>query len=158
MKKILKYSGIVILAVFVIIQFIRPELNDGGYESVASFEKETRVSKDIAAILKTNCYDCHSNQTDYPWYSNVSPVSLWLEDHVNHAKGELNVSVWDTYSIKRKEHKLEEVIEMVNSGEMPLNSYTWIHGNLEENDKVLLIQWATLAQIQYQKLMEVSTK
>ena len=156
MKKIIKFILIIALVALIIIQFIRPEINNGGYESVAFFEAEAKPSVEVAVILKQNCYDCHSNQTQYPWYSYVAPFSFWLEDHIKHGKGEFNVSKWDTYSLKRKEHKMEEVVEMVKKGEMPLDSYTWIHGNLEEGDKELLLQWASMAQMQYQELMNAS--
>lgn len=158
MKKIVKYFLILALAAFVIMQFIRPDKNEGGYESVATFEAETKPSEEIKAILKTNCYDCHSNQTVYPWYAEIAPVSYWLQDHIKHGKGHFNVSVWDTYSIKKKDHKLEELIEMVEEGEMPLDSYTWLHGDLSKEDTKALLQWATLARLKYAEQLKVSTK
>ena len=66
----------------VVIQFIRPDKNESGYESVAFFENEVQPSPEIQEILRTNCYDCHSNQTVYPWYAQVAPISYWLDDHV----------------------------------------------------------------------------
>ena len=158
MKKVIKFVLIIALGALIVIQFIRPELNNGGYESVAFFEAEAKPSIEVATILKESCYDCHSDQTQYPWYSYVAPISFWLEDHIKHGKGEFNVSKWDSYSLKRKEHKLEEVLEMVKAGDMPLDSYTWVHGNLEENDKQLLLQWASAAQIQYKELMRAASK
>ncbi len=157
-KKIIKIVLVLALFALIAIQFIRPEKNSEGYKSVATFEAETKPSAEVATILKQNCYDCHSNQTQYPWYSEVAPFSLWLADHIEHGKKHFNVSDWSNYSIKKKEHKLEELVEMVEKDEMPLQSYTIIHGNLSENDKKLLLQWAGLARLQYKHQLEVSSK
>jgi len=158
MKKIIKYVLIIALIALVVMQFIRPEKNNAGYDSVAAFEAETKPSVVVAGILKDNCYDCHSNQTKYPWYAEIAPFSYWLEDHIKHGKGDFNVSKWEDYSLKKKDHKLEEVIEMVEKGEMPLDSYTWIHGNLSEEDKTLLLQWVALARMQYKAQLEITSK
>lgn len=156
--KILKYFLIIALAAFIIIQFIRPNKNEGGYESVMAFENETKPSVQVATILKEQCYDCHSNQTQYPWYSEIAPASYWLADHIKDGKKHFNVSAWSEYSVKKKDHKLEELIEMVEEGEMPLDSYTWIHGKLEDDDKKLLLQWAGLVRLQYKDELQMSTK
>ncbi len=140
------------------IQFIRPIKNNEGYQSVALFEAETKPSEKVVVILKENCYDCHSNQTNYPWYAKVAPVSLWLEDHIKDGKRHFNASDWESYSVKKKEHKLEEFVEMVEEDEMPLQSYTIIHGDLSEEDKKVLLQWVGLARLQYKHILEVSSK
>ncbi|AVI51477.1 cytochrome C [Pukyongia salina] len=158
LKRILKILGYLGIVALIVIQFIRPEKNEAGYEAFKAFETETKPSDKVVGILKNNCYDCHSNHTNYPWYAEVAPFSLWLDDHVRHGKGDFNVSEWDSYSIKKKDHKLEELIEEVEEGNMPLDSYTWIHGDLSEDDKKLLIQWATLARLQYKNQLEVSSK
>jgi hypothetical protein len=158
MKKFLKYFAIAALIALVIIQFIRPDRNDGGYETVINFEKETKPSVEVAAILKEHCYDCHSHQTRYPWYAEIAPVSYWLADHIEEGNKELNVSEWDSYSVKKKDHKLEEVGEMIEKREMPLDSYTWLHGNLSEAERKLLIQWAALARLQYKEQLKISSK
>ena len=158
MIKFIKVLLVLALVALVAIQFIRPEKNSEGYKSVASFESETRPSAEVAAILKESCYDCHSNQTNYPWYAEVAPFSLWLEDHIIDGKKHFNVSDWNNYTIKKKEHKLEELVEMVEKDEMPLRSYTIIHGNLSENNKKLLLQWAGLARLQYKHQLKISSK
>lgn len=156
-RKVLKVLLVLALVALVAIQFIRPEKNNEGYKSVAFFEAETKPSAEVAAILKESCYDCHSNQTQYPWYAEVAPFSLWLEEHIIDGKKHFNVSAWNDYSVKKKEHKLEEFVEMVEKDEMPLRSYTIIHGNLSEDDKKLLLQWAGLARLQYKHQLEVSS-
>ena len=156
--KYLKQFLVLLLVVFVAIQFIKPEKNNDGYQSVALFEQEIVPTKEIASILKNNCYDCHSDQTNYPWYNNIAPLNYWLEEHIADGKRHFNVSVWDKYSARKKDHKLEELIEYVEEGEMPLDSYTWLHGNLSEKDTEFLIQWAQLSRITYQKQMLTISK
>ena len=123
-----------------------------------AFENETKPIEEVRAILKENCYDCHSNQTEYPWYSRIAPVSYWLDDHVEEGKEHFNMSAWESYSTKKKDHKLEELIEEVEEGEMPLDSYTWIHGNLGTEDQEQLIQWAQLVRMSYRADLKVSSK
>ena len=151
--KYLKYFSILLLLTLVVIQFIKPDKNNDGYQSVALFEKEIVPTKEIAMILKNNCYDCHSDQTNYPWYNNISPINYWLEEHIEDGKRHFNVSAWDAYSARKKDHKLEELIEYVEQGEMPLDSYTWLHGDLSNQDTQTLLQWAQLSRIKYQKQM-----
>jgi hypothetical protein len=93
--------------------------------------------------LKTSCYDCHSNKTAYPWYSNIQPVKWWLADHVNSGKRHLNFDEFNTYTTKKKLHKLDEITETINNGEMPLTSYTLIHSNakLSSTDKSEIEKW-----------------
>lgn len=147
MKRIIRIILIILLIALVAIQFIRPNKNNGGYDSIVEFEKETKPSTQVASLLKENCYDCHSNQSQYPWYSQIAPISFFMAEHIKEGKEELNLSNWKTYSLKKKDHKLEELIEMVEEHEMPLESYTWIHGDLREQDRSLLIQWATMARL-----------
>jgi len=158
MKKLIKYTLLGALIALVIIQFIRPDKNEAGYEAVKFFEIETKPSPTVAGILKENCYDCHSDHTRYPWYSEIAPLSYWLADHIKDGKRHFDASAWETYSIKKKDHKLEELIEMVEEGEMPLDSYTWLHGNLTEDETKLILQWATVARMQYKAQLEVSAK
>ncbi len=158
MKKILKIVVRILVAALIVIQFIRPDKNESGYESLNNFKTETNISDKVFSILKTNCFDCHSNQTVYPWYAEISPVSLWLEDHVNEGKEELNFSEWKNYSTKKKDHKLEELIEEVDEGEMPLDSYTWVHGKLPKDDHKVLLEWAALTRLKYQSELKVSAK
>lgn len=158
MKKLIKIFLILALIALIIIQFIRPEKNDGGYEGINAFEAETKPSEEVATILKENCYDCHSNHTEYPWYSQIAPFSYWQKEHIEDGKKHFNVSEWTNLSIKKKEHSLEEVIEMVEDDEMPLWSYTIIHGDITEAEKKLLLQWAGVARLQYKHQLEVSAK
>jgi hypothetical protein len=77
--------------------------------------------------MKAACYDCHSNQSTYPWYTNIQPVGWFVKDHIEDGKKHLNFSEFGTYTAKKQAHKLEECGEMIEKGEMPLSSYTIIH-------------------------------
>ena len=150
--KILKKILIGLLVVLVVIQFFRPEKNIDESNHLEAFLQETQPPTEVAAIMKTACYDCHSNHTVYPWYAEVAPVSFWLNDHIEHGKGHLNFSEWATYSKKKRDHKLEELIEEVEEDEMPLQSYTWVHGDakLTNAQKEALYDWAKRMRTIYQ--------
>lgn len=140
-----------LLIVFVIAQFFSPEKNAGSLTSVAAFEKETQPSEAVKQLLRTACYDCHSDATNYPWYNAITPVNYWLNSHIEEGKEHFNVSKWENLSIARKDHKFEELIEEVEEGEMPLASYTWTHSDANLTDAQLktLIDWASLVRTSY---------
>ncbi len=141
MKRKILYGLVIIL---VAIQFIRPAKNQSDVISSNDITKAYTVPADIDLILKKACNDCHSNNTVYPWYSNIQPVAWWLQDHVNDGKKHLNFSEFLSYPAKKQYKKLDEVIETVKEGEMPLNSYTWIHKDavLTNTEKLALSNWA----------------
>lgn len=127
--KILKKILLFLLIVFVIAQFFGPDKNQGEIASLDAFVSETTPPDEVMLVLKQACFDCHSDYTRYPWYNKITPVNYWLDGHIRHGKGELNFSKWTAYSTKRKDHKLEEVVEMIEKKEMPLPSYTWTHSD-----------------------------
>lgn len=132
-----------VLFVLIAIQFIRPEMESNEIDLNTDYIALSKPSDEVSEILKTSCYDCHSNQTEYTWYMQVAPISWWTMDHVNEGKDELNFSNWGTYKAKRQKHKLDECIELIEDNEMPLSSYTIMHSdaNLSETQKELLISW-----------------
>ncbi|MGJ8732176.1 MAG: heme-binding domain-containing protein [Cellulophaga sp.] len=150
--KLLKKILLALLVILIAMQFYRPEKNSSEADLKTAFLTETNPSKEVQKILATSCYDCHSNTTAYPWYNNIAPVSYWLSDHVKDGKKHLNFSEWENYSIKKKDHKLDEVLETVESGEMPLKEYTWTHteANLTEEQKQALINWVKNTRALYQ--------
>ena len=144
LKKItLKKTVIVIIGLLLIFQLFRIDKTTKPVDPATDFISVTQANSEVATILKTSCYDCHSNQPVYPWYTNVAPLSWWIKHHINEGSEHLNFSEWGNYKLKRKDHKLEECIEMIEEGEMPMSSYTLIHGNAKLNDaqKTLLINW-----------------
>jgi hypothetical protein len=142
--KITKKILLVLLLVFLIAQFFGPEKNQSNLEDIKPFITETNPPKDVKSILENNCFDCHSNNTRYPWYNSITPVNYWLADHVKHGKGHFNVSEWSTYSMKKKDHKLDELIEEVEAKNMPLESYTYTHGDAKLTDDQIrqVTEWA----------------
>lgn len=144
-----------ILVLLIIIQFFRPERNSGSAASANDISHFTTVSPELQKVLSTSCYDCHSDHTDYPWYTNIQPVGWWLNNHVEEGKQEINFSQFNTYRIKRKMRKFHEIVEMVEEKEMPLNTYLWIHkdAKLNESQTKLLIDWAkeneNMLELQY---------
>jgi hypothetical protein len=144
MRKILKIALIIIIVIFIIIQFIRPEKNSGeeiaGNEITAKFD----VPENVQQILKVSCYDCHSNTTKYPWYWHMEPGALILSNHFNDGKKEVNFSIFSTYPAAKQYRKFKEIGEQVKKGDMPLSSYTLVHRDavLTEEQKQLLEDWA----------------
>ncbi len=153
--KILRYFLILALIVLVVIQFIRPDKQDGNYLAIDAFEAETNMPAEVKAIFRNNCYDCHSGVTTYPWYADIAPLSYWVNDHIKDGKRHFDVEEWSNYSLKKKDHKLDELIEEVEEGEMPLKSYTLLHGDLSEEEKELLENWAKATRAQLQSKMVV---
>ncbi|MCB0697265.1 MAG: heme-binding domain-containing protein [Chitinophagaceae bacterium] len=133
-----------LLAVLVVIQFIRPQKNVSEIPSQNDIRVQHPLPGNVESILKRACFDCHSNNTEYPWYTNIQPVGWWLQNHINEGKEELNFSEFATYSAKKADHKLHEVVEMVEEKEMPLSSYTLIHKDaiLTAQETETLINWA----------------
>ena len=117
----------VLLLLFIGIQFIDVKKNFSQDRSANAIENYEEVPAKALSILKTSCYDCHSNNTIYPSYSKVQPVKWWLADHVNSGKRHLNFDEFNSYSREKKLEKLDEIIETIKEGEMPLASYTVIH-------------------------------
>ena len=150
--KIIKKIALILLIALVGIQFIRPDknLSDDPYTTV--FREETNPPDEVMLILKSSCYDCHSDHTKYPWYNNIAPVSFWMADHIEHGKEHLNFSQWEMYDRKKKDHKLEEVVETMESEEMPLTEYTWTHkeARLTTDQRQSVIQWAEKTRLLYQ--------
>ncbi|WPP49862.1 heme-binding domain-containing protein [Catalinimonas niigatensis] len=124
-----------LLVVLVVIQFIRPEENLGEAEGNTDITHYMNVPENVMLTLRSSCYDCHSNRTNYPWYSKVNPVGWWLNHHIEEGKGELNFSDFSNYDVKQIDHKLEEIAEEVKEGNMPLSSYTLIHRDVILSDE-----------------------
>lgn len=139
----IKKISIGLIALLVIIQFFRIDKTNPAIIQENDFITITNPPENVAAILKTSCYDCHSNETKYPWYTNFAPLSWWIKHHINEGREELNFSEWGTFKEKRKNHKLEECIELIDEDEMPLSSYLITHSDakLTADDKGFLLEW-----------------
>ncbi|MCF8424331.1 MAG: heme-binding domain-containing protein [Bacteroidia bacterium] len=139
----LKNISIALIFILLMIQSIQIDKTIEPVNPATDFISVTAANTEVAGLLKTACYDCHSNQPTYPWYTNMAPVSWWIKHHINEGSQHLNFSIWRTYSEKRKNHKLEECIEMIEEGEMPMYSYTLMHkeAKLADSQKLQLVQF-----------------
>ncbi|TNE48012.1 MAG: cytochrome C [Bacteroidetes bacterium] len=143
MKKYLKPVLWGLLGLLVLIQFYRPEKNQSN-DQTNHIRTRYPIPQPVEDILAVACYDCHSNYTRYPWYAAIQPVGLWLANHVDEGKSELNFSELAARPAALQYHKLEEVIELVQEGEMPLFSYTITHRDavLSAEQQDQLAAWA----------------
>ena len=133
-----------VVAILLVLQFFRIEKTTVNPNPANDLLAMEQAPAEVTTILKQACYDCHSYESNYPWYTNIAPVSWWIAHHIDEGREHLNFSEWATYSAKRKAHKMEELIEEVDEGEMPLDSYTWVHGEarLTIEQKEALMTWA----------------
>ncbi|MBL4862037.1 MAG: heme-binding domain-containing protein [Crocinitomicaceae bacterium] len=138
-KKVL----IVLLVAFVGIQFIPTNRNQSNEVLSSDISLTYDVPENIQSILKTSCYDCHSNNTEYPWYNKIQPISWLLEGHVEEGKSDLNFSEFGSYSIRRQKSKLRSMESQIEHDEMPLSSYTLMNRNakISDQEKLLLLDW-----------------
>ncbi|MEO6333867.1 MAG: heme-binding domain-containing protein [Pyrinomonadaceae bacterium] len=143
-RKILKITLIVLVVALIVVQFIRPNFSNPPVVEAQTLYASTEVPNEVQQVLTRSCSDCHSNETRYPWYSKISPFSWFLANHIDDGRRELNFSVWNTYSPKKKVRKLEELCEQVEQRVMPLQSYLWIHGEavMADGDAALLCNWS----------------
>jgi hypothetical protein len=144
MKKILKIATVVLFVALAIAQFIRPNFSNPPIVTGETLEDSTAVPAEVQMIMSRSCNDCHSNKTLYPWYSQISPFNWFLADHIEEGRTEMNFSVWNTYTPKKKLKKLDEISEQIETKEMPLPSYLWIHRDaiLSEEQSKLIRDWA----------------
>jgi len=142
--KVIKKILLGLLIIFIGIQFIRPVKNRSEQALSTDLSRTVNVPGKVHTILKTACYDCHSNNTNYPWYSNVQPIAWFLANHIRKGKAELNFSEFGSYSLRRQISKMNGIAKSIEKGVMPLRSYTMLHKNarLTKEDKDILIDWA----------------
>ncbi len=126
---IIGWLSVIVVAVVLTIQFIPVERNVSTVPPGQSFEKTEKVPANVAAILKVSCYDCHSNNSRYPWYSELQPGAWFMARHIKKGKEELNFDEFDDYSKRRKKAKIKSIISQIEKDEMPLRSYRMMHGN-----------------------------
>ena len=139
-KKILLVLGIL----FIALQFIRPVHNKSRQVLTTDISKVVTMPDTVLTLLRNACYDCHSNNTDYPWYSNIQPMGWLMAYHINKAKNQLNFSEFGSYSQRRQLSKLDGIANSIKDDIMPLKSYKIMHGpaQISANEKTILINWA----------------
>ncbi|MBA2745812.1 MAG: heme-binding domain-containing protein [Flavisolibacter sp.] len=142
--RILKGIGLFLLLAFVVIQFFRPDRNINKGDLPGAIAKQVPVPAEVQSLLKNACYDCHSNNTRYPWYVNMQPGAWFMSQHIRDGKKELNFDEFGTYSGRRQLSKLKSIAGSVKDGSMPLSFYALIHkeARLSDKEKELIIEWA----------------
>ncbi len=143
-KKIIKISVISLLIIVILLQFVPTKKNISEQENDEnSFLKIYNPPDEIAKMLKNACYDCHSNNTRYPWYSNIQPVALLMQNHIFEGKEELNFSEFGKYSKRKQKNKIKSIIKQIKNDKMPLKSYLLMHqeARLSQEQKDKLISW-----------------
>lgn len=150
--KIVKKMAIILLLVLLAMQFYRPPNNLSQGDHTVNFSLETNPTKEVRAILRNACYDCHSNNTQYPWYNTIAPISYWLYEHVEDGKEAMNLSTWGDYTTRKKSHMLGKIIEVVESNEMPLKPYTLMHAEakLTSQQRQAVTEWAKRSRVLYE--------
>ena len=143
--RVVKLIAWMALIAFVVIQFFPADRNQSYTVPDTDFMVVNDVPVNIQQKLQVSCYDCHSNNTAYPWYNRIQPVAWYLEDHIKEGKAELNFNEWDSLSSRRKSSKLRSIIKQIESGEMPPDYYTIIHRDAEFSDLEVanVTQWIT---------------
>lgn len=133
-----------LLVVFIVIQFFHPAKNISAAHPPTDISTAYNEPDNVHAILNKACNDCHSNNTRYPWYNNVQPIAWWLHSHVQDGKHGLNFNEFTTYRISKQYHRMQDIIDEVKEGDMPLSSYTIIHtdARLTDQEKATLTNWA----------------
>jgi hypothetical protein len=139
-----KRIGLGLIGVLVVLQFFRPDRNRTPVDPQQDLLSVASPPDQVASLIRSACYDCHSNQTSYPWYSNISPVSWYLQQHINEGKEEVNFSEYGSMEKAAKIRLLDEFYEVLEDGEMPLRSYTLIHreARLSKEETDALCSWS----------------
>jgi len=144
MRKVLKLIVLAVAILFTSVQFVRPNQTNPPVDQLQTIEAHVRVAPGVAEIFERACKDCHSNQTDWPWYAHVSPVSWFVTDHVDHGRKNLNFSEWSRYDHEQADWLLGAMCMTAERGQMPLPSYTRLHhsAKLSPLDVQTLCAWS----------------
>jgi hypothetical protein len=127
----MKRTLVLAALIFGAAQFIRPDTTVPDGNPALDVITLTQPDTEVASLLRTACYDCHSNETVYPWYDRITPVNWWVQHHVDEARAEGDLSRWGELPEKKRRHFAEEAVQLITEGEMPLPSYTFMHPEAE---------------------------
>lgn len=141
MKKKLAYLALTLLSLFVLLQLTNPARTNPPVKT--DFIATLDPPGEIAATLVASCYDCHSYETKWPWYSHVAPMSWLIANDVNGGRSHLNLSEWPSNDTKRAVHRLDEMSDQIGNGIMPPKKYTAIHAGarLTDSQRKVLTDW-----------------
>ncbi len=149
----IKIGLILLLVILVAIQFVQPARNKSVKVPTAGIATVIHVPDHVQAILQNSCYDCHSNNTRYPWYATLQPGAWWMASHIKEGKQELNFDEFGSYTKRRQVSKLKAIQGSIEDESMPLPSYTFIHrgASLSKTDQKLLKDWIELSRNEISK-------
>jgi hypothetical protein len=141
---LLKRTVLGLVLVVAGLQFIRPDRTNPPVDAAMAVQAATTVPPQVGAVLRRSCYDCHSNETRWPWYSSAVPMGWGIASHVREGRAELNFSEWGRYPAKKRAVLLEKMCEEVREGKMPLKQYLWLHRDaaLSEADWKSVCDWS----------------
>ena len=142
-KKVYRYLWLLLLVALIIMQFFPIDKTNPTADASLDLITMENPPQEIAMMLKGACYDCHSNNTKYPWYTSVAPISWWVKGHIDHGRDEINFSEWGNYKADKANHYLEESAEVVEEKRMPLTPYLILHpeAKISEEQRATLAQW-----------------
>jgi hypothetical protein len=152
----MKKRILIILAIVIVgMQFFKLEPHSTPLPK-APLENVVSVPQEIQSILQKSCANCHSEKTVYPWYARIQPIGWWINHHIEEGRMEFNMEQFGNYPIKRQAHLLEEIEEVVESGEMPMRSYTLMHSKakLSQTEKKWLVTWANYSRKKVSSTLE----
>jgi cytochrome c551/c552 len=143
LRKLLKWTVIVLVVLFLGIQLMRPARSNPAVDESQTIEARTQMTPEVKAIFERSCNDCHSNKTVWPWYTNVAPISWWIAGHINDARQNMNLSEWGKLDRDHQDRKLRQICDEVTDSGMPLPSYLPMHpkAKLSDQDKKTLCDW-----------------
>lgn len=139
-----KWILIGVAIVFAGAQFVRPDRTNPPYDAQASIAAQVDVPADVLSLIEGSCLDCHSHRTEWPWYSNVAPMSWIVARHAEHGREYVNFDAWADYSPYQAQDAFEEIAEVVEKGEMPLPVYLPLHpeAKLTDDERTRIASWA----------------
>lgn len=142
-KQWIRYTLIALLVALAVMQFFPIDKTNPPVDPEKDYITMTNPPAQMANLIKAACYDCHSDEVKYPWYTNVAPLSYWIKGHIDNGRKKLNFSVWGDYKASKQEHKLEECVEFVEETKMPLASYNIMHpeARMSDEERADMVAW-----------------
>lgn len=143
MKKVLKWGGAVVGIAFVVMQFIQPDRSVPAFEPSNDVSRVSPIDSSLAGVLRRSCYDCHSYETRWPFYSYVAPASWLVASDVRQGRSHLNFSLWGRYADSRKLQSLDDIKDEISGAGMPLPQYLLLHpgAKLSQAERDALLRW-----------------
>ncbi len=159
MKKILTRTAIGLFGLIVVAQLIRPDLTNPTSDPSVSIRNYRGIPPEVVGKMETVCFDCHSNETHWPWYSYVTPVNYLIAGDVNSGRRRVNFSEWGNYSPGKIHSVLDNIYDQVYNHEMPLPKYRWMHpaARLTDAEVKMICDWASGEQDRLDQQMEMQS-